>query len=797
MAEGPRGWTIRSLIAGKPSTGPSALEELYGPGYVERLRRQKAETGGEYGFKEETIGPVADEIAGYLPATVDWIYGQIAGRPQEFSKLRDERLAIAREEQAKYREEHPVASVGANVLGALGVTPAGAAGRALTYGGRLLAGAKAGAAGGAVGGAAEASGGVGQRATGAAVGAAVGGALGTMIPVGLDVAARLVRGVRNTLGITGRGATQRARQLLIEAMEKDGISFSDLANKEASGKPLTLADLGPNTRDLIGAAHRAGGEAKATVEEFFESRTKGQLGRMTSDLAQELGEDPAAFRATAEQLVAEKAKASPLYRRLYGKTTPMNDEMRELLNTPAGKRAYMNALNWWANKRRAMPKDGSIPFEVLDQTKKEIDALIRYGKTPQGGAEIGGRSALEDFRSDFVATLDKRFKGYAAARFQSADPSKSLDAMDAGRKFLRAEGEDITAELADMTPIERDLFRLGAARELRAKMGAKIDSGDISSMFQNENMRERLQAIFPDEKTFRRFMDSTVTERTMQETRNAILKGSPTAARLAADEDLAQGALETAAGEVMRGRAPLAAAAGAVMRGARGAKERTVRGINQAVAGELAGLGTRTDLGDVGSRLAATAPAQPPSLPVRPGLSQAPGGLVAGAGAGRAMEPAAPRAPAPPPEGWQIKGRVSEETASPAIRTSGGHVNVDDITPELRHEFGALQRRFGRDLVVTSGYRDPEYNRRVGGARRSRHMRGDALDISTAGMSLREKQRLVNMASEVGFTGIGIYGDSIHLDMGNRRAWGPNRKAGSVPGWARPMINRHLKRGSV
>lgn len=39
-----------------------------------------------------------------------------------------------------------------------------------------------------------------------------------------------------------------------------------------------------------------------------------------------------------------------------------------------------------------------------------------------------------------------------------------------------------------------------------------------------------------------------------------------------------------------------------------------------------------------------------------------------------------------------------------------------------------LRRRFGR-IIVTSGYRSPELNQRVGGAAASQHLRGEAADI--------------------------------------------------------------------
>jgi hypothetical protein len=131
---------------------------------------------------------------------------------------------------------------------------------------------------------------------------------------------------------------------------------------------------------------------------------------------------------------------------------------------------------------------------------------------------------------------------------------------------------------------------------------------------------------------------------------------------------------------------------------------------------------------------------------------------------------------------------------APPITTTGDNVDLSRVSPETNRTFTALQRRWGSALPVSSAYRSPEENRAVGGAAKSRHMSGDALDIDLTGMPKRDRLRLINMASEVGFGGIGIYENSIHLDMSNRRAWGPSYKSSSVPAWARGVIKRHLAR---
>lgn len=54
-----------------------------------------------------------------------------------------------------------------------------------------------------------------------------------------------------------------------------------------------------------------------------------------------------------------------------------------------------------------------------------------------------------------------------------------------------------------------------------------------------------------------------------------------------------------------------------------------------------------------------------------------------------------------------------------------------------------LRAAIGRPIRITSGYRSPPLNRRVGGAANSAHMRGLAADIVVSGMSSRDVCRSV------------------------------------------------------
>jgi zinc D-Ala-D-Ala carboxypeptidase len=97
-----------------------------------------------------------------------------------------------------------------------------------------------------------------------------------------------------------------------------------------------------------------------------------------------------------------------------------------------------------------------------------------------------------------------------------------------------------------------------------------------------------------------------------------------------------------------------------------------------------------------------------------------------------------------------------------------GRLVVDDRALD---KLQALRDRLGKPLILTSAYRSPEHNKRVGGAKNSRHMQGDAFDVR---MENHDPQSFEAAARAVGFTGFGYYPKSgfMHVDSGPARSWG-------------------------
>ena len=88
----------------------------------------------------------------------------------------------------------------------------------------------------------------------------------------------------------------------------------------------------------------------------------------------------------------------------------------------------------------------------------------------------------------------------------------------------------------------------------------------------------------------------------------------------------------------------------------------------------------------------------------------------------------------------------------------------------LSGPFARLQRAFGRPIVINDAIAKAGSSRETN-TKGSRHFHGDALDLSTRGMSNADKIRLFNAARQAGFSGFGFGENILHVDLGASRAW--------------------------
>jgi hypothetical protein len=114
------------------------------------------------------------------------------------------------------------------------------------------------------------------------------------------------------------------------------------------------------------------------------------------------------------------------------------------------------------------------------------------------------------------------------------------------------------------------------------------------------------------------------------------------------------------------------------------------------------------------------------------------------------------------------------------------------------HVFGLMQKvrdSLGTSVRITSGYRSPGYNKKVGGVRLSRHIYGDGVDIASAA----GKTRMQSACRSAGASYIQLYADGhVHCDWRSHRlddtfAPGSVRSTEVTPAMASAMSEESFK----
>lgn len=109
-----------------------------------------------------------------------------------------------------------------------------------------------------------------------------------------------------------------------------------------------------------------------------------------------------------------------------------------------------------------------------------------------------------------------------------------------------------------------------------------------------------------------------------------------------------------------------------------------------------------------------------------------------------------------------------------------------------------LRARYGAPVRIGNGYRPPGYNRAVGGASNSAHLRGAAVDLDPLDGRRAEFQRLAAalwLEDEAATAGLGVYsGGRVHLDVPHKGGKG-RRFWGGTPGkWRARQVLRAARR---
>jgi uncharacterized protein YcbK (DUF882 family) len=98
-------------------------------------------------------------------------------------------------------------------------------------------------------------------------------------------------------------------------------------------------------------------------------------------------------------------------------------------------------------------------------------------------------------------------------------------------------------------------------------------------------------------------------------------------------------------------------------------------------------------------------------------------------------------------------------------------INIIKLAKNLQ----VLRDAINKTISITSGYRSPEYNAKIKGAKFSQHINGTAADIQVKGVTPKEVAKVIEgliASGKMQQGGIGIYPNWVHYDTrGVKARW--------------------------
>lgn len=407
----------------------------------------------------------------------------------------------------------------------------------------------------------------------AGIGAAAGAGTGAAVSEG-DPSATIHGGIWGTLGgLTGHGLYEgagalgklaamtrspksRARGMLLSRMEGDEIPISEMRGRIAQSRagvdPLfTLGDM-----EMLSGAEMAAlqpGGARTIAKKFYDDFIENQDQRVMNAVSAEMGSNPEAFKTVKALQDLKKATATPLYEEAYKVTGISDPELSALLKRAEDIGAFKK-MELIRDADPDMPQtmpvrkvikdpEGNRPDRVqytldtshADLIKRGLDQMIaEHSDDLTGKTDDVGR-AVTKLKKSILGKLDVINPTYGKARAAFSDLAQSQNAVNMGQKFMGSKIDDMDNWLErfdNLDEADKDFFRVGVAQSIKNRILSGREGHDaVKQFFKTKAHREKLKAIFPDEKSFNRFEDSMDREMRISGSKNVVLGGSPTVKR--------------------------------------------------------------------------------------------------------------------------------------------------------------------------------------------------------------------------------------------------------------------------
>ena len=465
----------------------------------------------------------------------------------------DTALSVERAGLEKNQEESPISSTASNIAGS--AVPTSLLKKPGGFIGNIGQGAL-------IGGAYGYGGSESKTLKGQGVDTAEGAIGGAIIQPVANAVLSPISNIASSIGGYLRGpkrlGNEQAKTLLKEAIENDsgGEEFKNMEeaflyvlNKNTTGKPYTLADLGPNSQALLDVVNLLPGQSKRVANNFLMKRDKGILTRITGDLQEAFGSKANYFAEYKALEVARKELGDKLYNRAYRKNIKVNSGLLDLLKRPSMQSAFQNAFKI-ANEEgenigkykltaKGLTLNGkkatNISTRFMHYMKRGLDDVVYNSKSPISGTGKDLLNASKGTRIAFLDILDEQNPAYKMARNYWSGKASVFDAMKEGRGFLKTDSNELAEIIADMSKSELEGFRLGSMQGILSEIESGAERTAMSRLLKSPERQKLLKLTFPQTDAGKlaanKFIEKLQSEVVMRETSVSVTSGSQTILR--------------------------------------------------------------------------------------------------------------------------------------------------------------------------------------------------------------------------------------------------------------------------
>lgn len=462
---------------------------------------------------------------------------------------REDLLKEIRKDISTYKEQNPITAgaleIGGSILPSL--IPAGLAARGAMAAGRVgtglartaLGGASAGAVEGGIAGAGAADGDISDRMRGLATGAAIGGAAGAVVPFAVAGGADVLRRATDGLGLGGQQRTaQFAERRVGKAIEREKMTPEQalvrVTEAREAGVPMTVADIGENTRGAAYVSQSVPSEARTDVTDLLTQRGVEQGERIAD--------------ATAERMDATGAYGLDYLDEIYETSAAKFKPLYEAADKPiaaqpfrkyADRKVFRDAFRAVQERAETLGDDvlpdldevleqDVVPTTYLQQIAQGLDRVIDNNTDSVTGKLSPKAKDVLQVRNEFKSLMGKLNPDYAKADKQFSDMSDLRDAFDVGGKFMNMDAQAFARKVDKMTMSQVDALKAGMITKIRDATSGADATDYVKSIFGNKKRREALKKAFNSEAEFADFEKYMKAERDLVSTQRRVLGGSIT-----------------------------------------------------------------------------------------------------------------------------------------------------------------------------------------------------------------------------------------------------------------------------